>query len=48
MNSAAHFKVDPRQAALLGDSYRSSEVAIKELIDNAWGTEAMRAILNRI
>lgn len=39
MNSA-HFRVDPRLTALLGDSYRSSEVAIKELIDNAWDAEA--------
>jgi hypothetical protein len=38
--SNAHFKVDPRLTALLGDNYRSSEVAIKELIDNAWDAEA--------
>jgi len=30
----AQFRVDPRLARLLGESYRSTEQAIKELIDN--------------
>jgi hypothetical protein len=40
MKRSAHFRVDPRLAALLGENYRSSEHAIKELIDNAWDAEA--------
>lgn len=40
MASIAHFKVDPRLTALLGENYRSTEAAIKELIDNAWDAEA--------
>ena len=40
MNKTANFKVDPRLASILGESYRSSEVALKELIDNAWDAEA--------
>ena len=40
MTQAAHFRVDPRLASLLGESYRSTEQAIKELIDNAWDADA--------
>ena len=36
----AFFKVDPRLAALLGEEYRSSEIAIKELVDNSWDADA--------
>src|SRR5688500_10780351 len=36
----AHFRVDPKLTALLGENYRSSEQAIKELIDNCWDAEA--------
>jgi hypothetical protein len=36
----AFFKVDPRLATLLGETYRSSELAIKELVDNAWDADA--------
>ncbi len=36
----AFFKVDPRLAALLGENYRSSELAIKELVDNSWDADA--------
>jgi hypothetical protein len=36
----AFFKVDPRLAALLGETYRSSELAIKELVDNSWDADA--------
>jgi hypothetical protein len=40
MSSPAHFRVDPRLAQLLGESYRSTEQALKELIDNAWDADA--------
>lgn len=40
MNENANFKVDPRLASLLGETYRSTEHAIKELIDNAWDADA--------
>jgi DNA gyrase/topoisomerase IV subunit B len=40
MNMTANFKVDPRLASILGDSYASSEHALKELIDNSWDAEA--------
>lgn len=36
----SQFKVDPRITEILGESYRSSEQAIKELIDNAWDADA--------
>jgi len=32
--------VDSRLATLLGETYRSSEQALKELIDNAWDADA--------
>ena len=40
MNKYARFAVDTRLAALLGDNYRSTEQAIKELVDNAWDADA--------
>lgn len=39
MNSA-RFQVDPRLASILGENYRSTERALKELIDNAWDADA--------
>ena len=36
----AKFRVDPRLASLLGENYRSTEQALKELIDNAWDADA--------
>jgi hypothetical protein len=39
-NKPAHFSVDPRIAAILGENYTSSERALRELIDNAWDAEA--------
>ncbi|MEO0896381.1 MAG: ATP-binding protein [Bacteroidota bacterium] len=36
----ASFKVDPRLASLLGENYRSTELAIKELVDNAFDADA--------
>lgn len=35
-----HFAVSPRLAALLGEGYRSTEQALKELVDNAWDADA--------
>jgi HSP90 family molecular chaperone len=40
MSRHASFQVDPRLASLLGETYRSSEQAIKELVDNAWDADA--------
>lgn len=40
MASPAHFQVDPRLAVLLGETYRSTEQALKELVDNAWDADA--------
>lgn len=40
MSGKAHFQVDSRLAILLGDTYRSTEQALKELVDNAWDAEA--------
>jgi hypothetical protein len=36
----AHFRVDPRLARLLGENYRSTEQALKELVDNAFDADA--------
>lgn len=36
----ATFAVDPRLASLLGENYRSTEQALKELVDNAWDADA--------
>lgn len=40
MSNKAHFKVDTKLAALLGENYRSTEYALKELVDNAWDADA--------
>jgi len=40
MGSAARFAVDPKLTALLGETYSSSEKALRELIDNAWDADA--------
>jgi hypothetical protein len=40
MTKAAHFKVDPKLAELLGETYRSVEEATKELIDNAYDADS--------
>jgi len=37
---AANVQVDTRLAVLLGDSYQSTERALKELVDNAWDADA--------
>lgn len=38
--SKATFKIDTRLATLLSENYRSSELALKELVDNAWDADA--------
>jgi hypothetical protein len=38
------FRVDPRIAEILGESYRSSEQALKELVDNAWDSDATKVL----
>lgn len=38
--SKAHFLVDSRIGVLLSENYRSSERALKELVDNAWDADA--------
>lgn len=40
MRPYANFKVDSKLAALLGENYRSSEDAIKELVDNSWDADS--------
>jgi len=40
MAEIVHFRVDTRLTALLGESYRSTEAALKELVDNAWDADA--------
>ncbi len=40
MKKSAHFRVDPRLAELLGETYRSIEEATKELIDNSYDADA--------
>jgi len=40
MSDKANFKVDPRLASLLGETYRSTEHAVKELVDNAWDADS--------
>lgn len=35
-----NFKVDPKLTNILGDAYRSTEKALKELIDNSWDAES--------
>jgi hypothetical protein len=40
MANHAYFRVDPRLAQLLGESYRSTEQALRELVDNAWDADA--------
>ena len=41
MKKSAHFLVNPRLTRLLGETYRSSEAALKELVDNAWDADAL-------
>lgn len=40
MSKQAFFKIDTKLAELLGENYRSTEYAIKELIDNAYDADS--------
>lgn len=40
MSRNVQFRVDTHLAALLSENYRSTEQAIKELVDNAWDADA--------
>src|SRR5262249_15162917 len=40
MGRPAHLQIDSRLAAILGETYHSSEAALKELVDNAWDADA--------
>jgi hypothetical protein len=40
MATTATFSVDPRLASILGETYKSTERAVKELVDNAWDADA--------
>jgi hypothetical protein len=42
MTKTAHFQVDSRLAVLLGETYSSTENALKELVDNAWDADASK------
>lgn len=39
------FKVDTRLALLLSENYRSTEKALKELVDNAWDADAKEVLI---
>lgn len=45
LGKQAYFKVDPKLAELLGETYRSTEDALKELIDNAYDANAERVVI---
>jgi len=36
----ANFKVDTKLTSILGENYRSTEFALRELVDNAWDADA--------
>lgn len=40
MAKKANFQVDPKLAELLGETYKSTEDAVKELVDNAYDADA--------
>lgn len=43
--SSNRFKVDAKIAGLLGESYTSSEQALRELVDNAWDADAKNVFI---
>ena len=45
MTRSAYFKVHPKLAELLGETYRSIEEATKELIDNSYDADAENVII---
>ena len=40
VSQIAYFSVDTKLAKLLGETYPSTEAALKELLDNAWDFDA--------
>jgi hypothetical protein len=46
MANHAYCRVDPRLAQLLGESYRSTEHALRELVDNAWDADAVNVSIS--
>jgi Histidine kinase-, DNA gyrase B-, and HSP90-like ATPase len=40
MDAKANFRIAARLASLLGENYRSTQQAIRELVDNAWDADA--------
>lgn len=46
MIEIAHFAVNTRLTRILGETYRSSEAALKELVDNAWDADANNVWIN--
>jgi hypothetical protein len=45
MSKTANFKVDPKLAILLGENYRSTELAIKELVDNSFDADSEKVVV---
>ncbi|MGY8910189.1 MAG: ATP-binding protein, partial [Flavobacteriales bacterium] len=45
MSKKAFFKIDTKLAELLGETYRSAEYAIKELIDNAYDADSEKILI---
>lgn len=45
MSKTANFKVDPKLAELLGETYRSIEEATKELIDNSYDADSENVVI---
>jgi len=45
MSNNAYFKVDTKLAELLGETYRSAEHAVKELIDNAYDADSEKILI---
>lgn len=45
MSKNVYFKVDTKLAELLGETYRSAEYAIKELIDNAYDADTDKILI---
>lgn len=45
MATSANFSVNTRLTRILGETYRSSESALKELVDNAWDADALNVWL---
>jgi hypothetical protein len=46
VSTPLHFRVLPRLIELLGAQYRSTEVAIKELVANAWDADATQVAIS--